>query len=179
MFQASASTPPGRRTRAISAIATAWSNQWKDCPHTTTFDRARGDEIRFAQTRNADGTYTVTKIQLVIPSVAGQVTAVDGSTITVKRLDGTTETIHVDASTAYTVAGVTTATLADIKVGDFIVAQGTQRADGSLDAAAVHSGFEKRFGRHGDGPNGHGDGPNGPADPDKAAPSAAPSGTPG
>ena len=109
------------------------------------------DEIRFAQTRNADGTYTVDEIQLVIPSVAGQVTAVDGSTITVKRLDGTTETIHVDASTTYTVAGVTTATLADIKVGAFIVAQGTERADGSLDAAAVHSGFEKRFGRHGDG----------------------------
>ena len=111
----------------------------------TVADLEVGDEIRFAQTRNADGTYTVTKIQLVIPSVAGQVTAVDGSTITVKRLDGTTETIHVDASTTYTVAGVTTPTLSDIKVGAFIVAQGTQRADGSLDAAAVHSGFEKRL----------------------------------
>ena len=62
-----------------------------------------GDEIRFAQTKNDDGTYTVTKIQLVLPSVAGQVTAVDGSTITVKRFDGTTQTIHVDASTTYTV----------------------------------------------------------------------------
>jgi hypothetical protein len=129
-----------------------------------------GDEIRFAQTRNADGTYTVTKIQLVIPSVAGEVTAVDGSTITVKRFDGTTETIHVDSSTTYTVAGVTTPTLADIKVGAFIVAQGTQRTDGSLDAEAVHGGLEKGFGRH-DG--------RGPDDPDTAAPSAAPSGTPG
>jgi hypothetical protein len=136
----------------------------------TLADLKVGDEIRFAQTRNADGTYTVTKIQQVIPSVAGQVTAVDGSTITVKRLDGTTETIHVDASTTYTVAGVTTPTLADIKVGAFIVAQGTQRADGSLDAEAVHGGFEKGFGRHGH---------DGPDDPKQAAPSAAPSGTPG
>jgi hypothetical protein len=136
----------------------------------TVADLKVGDEIRFAQTRNADGTYTVTKIQLVIPSVAGEVTAVDGSTITVKRFDGTTQIIHVDSSTTYTVAGVTSSTLADIKVGAFIVAQGTQRADGSLDAEAVHSGLEKGFGRH-DG--------RGPGDPDKAAPSAAPSGTPG
>jgi len=136
----------------------------------TVADLKVGDEIRFAQTRNADGTYTVTKIQLVIPSVAGQVTAVDGSTITVKRFDGTTQTIHVDASTTYTVAGVTSPTLADIKVGAFIVAQGTQRADGSLDAEAVHGGFEKGLGRHGH---------DGPDDPKQAAPSAAPSGTPG
>jgi hypothetical protein len=136
----------------------------------TLADLKVGDEVRFAQTRNADGTYTVTRIQQVIPSVAGQVTAVDGSTITVKRFDGTTATIHVDASTTYTVAGVTTPTLADIKVGAVIVAQGTERADGSLDAEAVDSGFEKGFGRH-DG--------RGPDDPDKAAPSAAPSGTPG
>ena len=127
-----------------------------------------GDEIRFAQTKNDDGTYTVTRIELVLPSVAGQVTAVDGSTITVKRFDGTTQTIHVDASTTYTVAGVTTPTLSDIKVGAFIVAQGTQRADGSLDAEAVHGGFEMGFGHR-----------DGPGDPDKAAPSAAPSGTPG
>ncbi len=126
-----------------------------------------GDEIRFAQTKNDDGTYTVTKIELVLPSVAGQVTAIDGSTITVKRFDGTTQTIHVDASTTYTVAGVTSPTLSDIKVGAFIVAQGTQRADGSLDAEAVHGGFEKGFG-HRDG-----------AGPGKTAPSAAPSGTPG
>ena len=99
--------------------------------------------------------------------MGGQVTAVDGSTITVKRFDGTTQTIHVDASTTYTVAGVTTPTLSDIRAGAFIVAQGTQRADGSLDAEAVHGGFEKGFG-HRDGPR-----------PDKTAPSAAPSGTPG
>jgi Domain of unknown function (DUF5666) len=129
-----------------------------------------GDQILFAQKKNDDGTFTITKIQLVIPSVTGQVSAIDGSTITVKQFGGTTQTIHVDSSTTYTVSGVTDPTLADIKVDAFIVAQGTQRADGSLDAEAVHSGFAK-FGR--------GDGHGGPGDPNKAAPSAAPSGTPG
>jgi Domain of unknown function (DUF5666) len=131
-----------------------------------------GDQVRFAQTRNDDGTYTITKIELVLPSVAGQVTAIDGSTITVKRFDGTTQSIHVDSSTTYTVAGVTNPTLSDIKVDAFILAQGTQRADGSLDAEAVHSGFGMGFGWGGGGRHG-------PDDQDQAAPSAAPSGTPG
>ncbi len=133
-------------------------------------DLKKGDEIRFAEKKNDDGTYTITKIELVLPSVAGQVTAIDGSTITVKRFDGTTQTIHVDASTTYSVAGVTDAKLSDIKVDAFIVAQGTQRSDGSLDAEAVHAGFGKGFG---------GDGHRGPRDPNQAAPSVAPSGTPG
>ena len=49
-----------------------------------------GDEIVFRQNRQDDGTYTITEIRLVLPTVAGQVTKVDGSTITVQRLDGTT-----------------------------------------------------------------------------------------
>ena len=37
-----------------------------------------GDEIALPQDRQDDGTYTVTEIRVVLPSVAGQVTAVDG-----------------------------------------------------------------------------------------------------
>ena len=59
-----------------------------------------------------------------------------------------------------------------LPVDAFIVAQGTQRTDGSLDAESVQSGFGKGFGRFGDGRHG-------PGDPNKVAPSAAPSGTPG
>ena len=36
-----------------------------------------GDEIRFAQTRNADGTFTITQIHVVMPTIGGQVTAVE------------------------------------------------------------------------------------------------------
>lgn len=100
-----------------------------------------GDEIRLGQTRGTDGTYTVSALEIVLPAVSGEVTAKSGNTITVKRSDGTTQTIHVDASTTYSVGGKTTAGLADVTVGMRIVAQGTQRADGSLDAVAVHSGF--------------------------------------
>jgi hypothetical protein len=106
-------------------------------------DLAVGDHVRIAQTRASDGTYTVNAIIVVLPSLAGQVSAIDGNTMTLTQPGGTTATIHVDSSTTYQVNGAPGA-LADIKVGSFIVAEGTQRADDSLDAAVVRSGFGGR-----------------------------------
>ena len=77
-------------------------------------------------------------------------TAVSGNTITVTGKDGTTGTIHVDGDTTYEVDGTTGKALSDITVGSFVVAEGTLRADGSLDADAVHSGL--RGVRDGDRP---------------------------
>ena len=142
-------------------------------------DLAVGDEIRFAQTKAADGSFTITRIVVVMPSLGGEVTAKTSDTITVTRRDGTTATIHVDSSTTYTVDGVAGKALADITVGMHIRAEGSSNSDGSLDAATVTSGF----GRDGKGP-GHGHGPgHGPGgiDPDDSTPSASPdaSATPG
>jgi hypothetical protein len=118
-------------------------------------DLAVGDHIRFRQERAADGTYTVTAIVVVLPSVAGQVTAIDGGTLTVTQPGGTSATIHVNADTTYRVDGAVGA-LTDIKVGSFIVAEGTQRADGSLDAVDVRAGDLKGRGFGGPGfPGGH------------------------
>jgi hypothetical protein len=100
---------------------------------------AVGDQIAFAQDRAADGTYTVTAIRVILPTTGGQVSAVNGNTITVTQPGGTTATIHVDGNTKYQVNGAAGA-LSDIKAGSFIVAEGTQRTDGSLDAAAIHAG---------------------------------------
>lgn len=111
-----------------------------------------GDQIVFRQDRQTDGTYTITAINVILPSIAGTVTKIDGSTITVLRRDGTTATIHVDSDTTYRIAGDDTPALSDIKVNDVIIASGTQRSDGSLDAEAVAAGGPGRgdwFGRHG------------------------------
>ena len=150
---------------------------------TTTIDRAGtaikvtdlkvGDQIGFREDRQTDGTYTISAINVILPSLAGQVTAVDGSTITVKRFDGTTGTIHVTSATTYEVAGVATAKLSDIKVDDVVIASGTARADGSLDAEAVHAGRPGKGGIDGPWMGGHG-GPD--ADPNASpAPSTTPS----
>jgi hypothetical protein len=128
-------------------------------------DLAVGDQIRFSETKGADGTYTITSIRVVLPTIAGKVTAINGNDITVAQRDGTTATIHVNGGTTYQVRGVTTATLSDIKVEAIIVAEGTLRTDGSLDAARVGGGFRGLGGRGFKGDrNGNG----------KAAPNASP-----
>ena len=170
-----------------------------------------GDEIHFRQTRNADGTYTIVAIDVVVPRTGGEVTKVDGNDITIKKRDGTSQivtvtgstvyrlgsaagsksdvkvgsdieaagtisgtaftatsvsirlvgvggqvtdkttdsitvkdragnskTIHVSSSTTITVKGKNPASLSDISVGDRVLADGTLRTDGSLDAVTVH-----------------------------------------
>jgi hypothetical protein len=133
-----------------------------------------GDHIVFRQDRQTDGSYTIIAINVVLPSISGTVTKIDGSTITVERRDGTTATIHVSGDTTYKIAGDDTPALSDIKAGDFIIASGTQRADGSLDAEAVGAGSPGRGEWFGGRGFMHGDkGPNGP----NASP--VPSTTPG
>jgi hypothetical protein len=91
----------------------------------TLADVAVGDIIRFAETRNADGTYTITRINIVVPQVAGVVTAVGTDTITIKGRDGTATTVRTSSSRS------------DVKVGSAIVASGAKASDGSLDATSV------------------------------------------
>lgn len=193
-------------------------------------DLAVGDQVRIGQTRNADGTYTVDALAVVVPSVRGTVSDVsssgfkvtnrDGSvwtitvngatkvefgsgtgsmadvtngtdavvlgettgdnaltaltvrvapdraigtvtsktadTIVVTQRDGTSITVHVDSSTTYRVAGVTSAKLSDVAVDMAIGVSGRARADGSIDADVVMAGTGGMF--RGDGPGGFGGG---------------------
>jgi hypothetical protein len=107
-------------------------------------DLTVGDHIRFSQQRADDGTYTVTRVVVVLPTVVGEVKSIAGDTITVTQPGGTTATIHVGSGTTYQIDG-SSGSLSDIKVGSIVIAEGTQRSDGSLDAATVRGGQFKRF----------------------------------
>jgi hypothetical protein len=114
-------------------------------------DLAVGDQIGFRQTLEDDGSYTIDAVVVVLPHVGGKVTAIDGSTITVERRDGTSATVKVTSDTSYRVGDDTSAALSDISVGDFVVAEGTENSDGSLTASRVLSlpdgpHFRHRFG---------------------------------
>lgn len=132
-----------------------------------------GDEVRFRQTRQSDGTFTIDELDVVLPHVDGKVTAISGSTITVQEPDGTTAKIVVGSSTTFRVDGATGA-LSGIKVGMVVMAEGTKASDGTLTASAVRA-FDPStmrgpgMGRHG---MGHGFGPNG-AGPNGQAPNAS------
>jgi Domain of unknown function (DUF5666) len=95
-----------------------------------------GDQIRFTETRNDDGTYTVTAIAVVQPSVAGTVASVSGSTVTVTGRDGGTSKVLLTSSTTYELAGKA-ATKDAVVAGAQIVATGTLAADGTLTATSV------------------------------------------
>ena len=119
-------------------------------------DLAVGDRIAFRQTLEDDDSWTIDAIAVILPHVGGEVTAVDGSTITVEGRDGETATITVNGDTEYQVNG-DDATLADVEVGMVLVAEGSDNGDGSITATRVRAadadGF---FGGPGFGPGRHG-----------------------
>ncbi|HET9851645.1 MAG TPA: DUF5666 domain-containing protein [Candidatus Limnocylindrales bacterium] len=123
----------------------------------TLGDLAVGDNVAFRQTREDDGIWTIDAIAVILPHVGGQVTAVDGSTITIELRGGTTATVNVDSDANVVVNG-DPAAVGDIKVGMILMAEGTENADGSLDATRVRAGDARlrgdRFG--GRGPKGPG-----------------------
>ena len=95
-----------------------------------------GDQVVFRETRDDDGTYTVTAIAVVQPSVAGTVASVSGSTVTVTTRDGTSQKVTLTDATTYTL-GRTDATEAAVVAGVRILARGSLGADGTLTAASV------------------------------------------
>jgi hypothetical protein len=121
-----------------------------------------GDTIGFRESKAANGSFTIDAISVILPRVFGQVTATTSTTITIKQFDGTTAAIHVGSSTTFRIFGVDKATIASLKVGMTISAEGTKGSDGSLSALTV-SGGQVRMPFQGGGHKAPG-----------AAPSAAP-----
>lgn len=109
----------------------------------TKADLTVGSRIEAEGTLSGD-TFTASRIQIQPALAGGEVTAKTSSTITVKGRDGKTSLIHIGAKTTFKVRGKEAATLADIAVGDIVIAAGTLRADGSLDATQVGAGTFKR-----------------------------------
>lgn len=65
----------------------------------------------------------------------GEVTAVNGSTITVKQTDGSSKLVILGGST--TVTNTVPASLSDVTVGATIMAIGTTNSDGSVTASSI------------------------------------------
>ncbi len=100
-------------------------------------DIAVGDRVSIAQTRNADGSYTVTGIAVLPATVAGTVATVGTDSFSVTLADGTSQTVNVSPTTTWIVQGSTTPGIAALTAGRQVAAQGSPAADGSLDATKV------------------------------------------
>jgi hypothetical protein len=113
-------------------------------------DASKAD-VKVGSKINAEGkpgssdAFTATIIKISLSRVTGEVTAKTATSITVRQRDGSSIVVHVDADTRYLVRGIdrATATLANVEVGNRLVAAGIRRGDGSLDAVAVGAGRAK------------------------------------
>ena len=105
-----------------------------------------GDQVRFSQTKNADGTYTVYQIAVVVPSVRGTVSDVSSSGFKVTTRDGSVWTITINGTTKYQY-GTGSGTLADVKNGTVTRVQGTKTGDNALTALTVRVAGDKAVGK--------------------------------
>lgn len=125
-------------------------------------DVKAGEPVRVAGTITADNQMTATNVRVAGDRAVGQVTAKTADTITIRKRDGSTVTVHVDGDTTYRVAGVEDADLGDVAVDMAIGVSGRARADGSIDADAIVAGNGRDLGRGGfdgfRGPRGFGPG---------------------
>ena len=109
----------------------------KDGTTITSADIGVGDRVSIAQTRNADGTYTVTGIAVLPDMVSGTVATVGTGSFSVTLADGTTQTVNVTATTTWRIRSSATPGITDLAVGQAVGAVGSLAADGSLDATMV------------------------------------------
>jgi hypothetical protein len=106
----------------------------------TKDDLKVGTRVHAVGTTDANGAFTATSVDIEPASVAGSVTSKTADTVTVTLPGGTSATIHVTSATTYETRGKTAATLADVAVGNVVLAQGTLNDDGSLKATDVRIG---------------------------------------
>jgi hypothetical protein len=130
-------------------------------------DVTSGTAIVAAGTLDSSGTLTAVRVAIRVPTVAGEVTVVNGSSngssYTVTARFGTTYTVNATGSTTYVNPDRTATSASAVQVGTYIVAQGTLSADGKTLTAqrilVVPAGAGRGFGRRGFGSGGPGFGP--------------------
>lgn len=96
------------------------------------------------------------------PAAVGTVASVGTNTFTLTGRDGTTVTVDVGSTTTYREVGVTSATIADVKVGSHVAVFGTESGS-TVTATSVGIGMPGGPGGPGGPGDGDGDGPMGPA----------------
>jgi Domain of unknown function (DUF5666) len=104
-----------------------------------------GDSVRFRQVRNDDGTYTVTDLAVVVPTIRGQASAVTSSGFKVTTRDGSVWTVTVNGSTSYAY-GQGDGTLADVKEGTKVVVSGSTTGENAITALGVRVAPDRAVG---------------------------------
>lgn len=106
-------------------------------------DLEPGDRVQVIQVRNANDTYTITGLALVLPEVTGTATAVAETGFTVTEPDGTETPVVVTDETRWPAAGLPgspgapTPGLDALQDGDLVHVRGTLGEDGTMTATEI------------------------------------------
>ncbi len=95
-----------------------------------------GDQITFRESRQGDGTYRITTIQVLVPTAAGTVSSVAAGSVTITQSDGSSRTLTLTGSTTYN-QGRATVSKSALVVGVRISAQGTVDSSGTFTATSI------------------------------------------
>lgn len=123
----------------------SWTRQVTVGP-TTTYRRAGqaitvgdlhpGDAVHVRQQIQADGSVSIVGVDVALPKLDGQVTAVSGTSLTLQRPDGSTKTAALTGSTTYVKFGQP-AKASDVTTGDRVHAEGALDSAGNFTALVV------------------------------------------
>lgn len=128
---------------------------------------AVGSEVEAVGTIDSDHTSLDSSwVNVILPSVSGEVTAVAGSSIIISTFNGSSVTVTTSGTTHFT-SGANPGGIGDVKVGDTVHASGPKASNGDIAAVNVnvapgapsHASSGARSGHAGFGPRG---GPGGP-----------------
>ena len=100
-----------------------------------------GDTIVFDQSRQTNGTFKITAIQVVLPHADGTVKSIGDTSVTLTQRGGTDKIVALTGSTTYQLFGLASkpaaSTKAALTVGAQVDAQGTSASNGSFTASLV------------------------------------------
>jgi hypothetical protein len=105
-----------------------------------------GDQVRFRQTRNDDGSYTVTALAVVVPTIQGTASDITSSGFKVTTRDGSVWTVAVNGETTYGY-GQGTGNPSDVKTGEPVRVAGTITADNQITATNVRVAGDRAVGQ--------------------------------
>jgi hypothetical protein len=105
-----------------------------------------GDQVVLRQTKNEDGTFTVTALAVVVPTIHGTASDITSSGFKVTTRDGSVWTVTVTGSTTYGY-GQGTGSVSDLKAGEAVRVAGTITADNQMTATNVRVAGDRAVGQ--------------------------------
>ena len=137
---------------AHTVVVTGQTRYQKAGASAALSDVTTGTAIVAAGTLDSSGTLTAVRVLIRVPTIRGEVTAVNGSSYTVTARFGTTYTVNATSSTTYVNPDGTATSASTVKEETYIAAQGTLSADGrTLTAQRIvvaPAGAGRGFGFH-------------------------------